>query len=141
MENTAEKTYRDIAVGERASFTVTVSNRMVDEFATLSGDHNPLHVDESYARETPFKGRVVHGMLIGAFFSRLVGMHLPGKYALYLSQTLAFHEPLAPGTKISIEGEVTHKTDAAKVLTIRTAARDTSGKILVSGEALVRMLK
>ena len=141
MEKTAEKMYRDIAVGECASFTVTVSDGMVDEFASLSGDHNPIHVDKSYARETPFKGRIAHGMLIGAFFSRLIGMHLPGKYALYLSQTLAFHQPLAPGTKISIEGEVTHKTETAKVLVIRTAARDAAGKILVSGEALVRMLK
>jgi 3-hydroxybutyryl-CoA dehydratase len=144
MDNNAprEMVYNDIAVGDRASFEVTVNEKLVDEFSKISGDMNPLHMDEEYARGTTQGKRIAHGMIVGALFSRLVGMHLPGKYSLYLSQTLKFQNPIALGTKVTIAGEVTHKSDAHKTITIRTTAEDTvAKKTLVSGEAIVQLLK
>jgi len=135
------KTYEEIAVGDAAAFEVVVDGALVAKFAAVSGDENPLHVDASYAATTPFGKPIAHGMLVEALFSRLIGMHLPGRYALYLSQTLRFHEPIPLGTTVRIRGEVTHKTDAHQTLAVRTTAEDAvSGKVLVSGEAMVAVL-
>jgi acyl dehydratase len=134
--------YGDISVGDSASFSISITETLVNDFVRLSGDDNPLHVDEAYARTTPFKGKIVHGMIVGALFSRLVGIHLPGKYALYLSQTLQFREPIRLGEEIFIHGEVLHKTDAVKTIVLRTTARDKTGKkTFVHGEALVKLLR
>lgn len=134
--------YDTIVAGDKASFSVTITEKLINEFAGISGDVNPLHVDENYASRTHFGGRIAHGMIVGALFSRLIGMHLPGKYSLYLSQTLRFHNPIPCGAEIIVRGEVTHKTDAAKTIIIRTTAEDkNSGKILTSGEAMVQLLK
>ncbi len=136
-----ETTYDEIAVGDHASFTVVVTEELVDAFAKMSGDVNPLHMDEAYARTTPFGQRIAHGMIAGSLFSRLVGMYLPGRFAVYLSQTLRFHQPIAIGTELEIRGEVTHKTDAAKTITVRTTAEDAQQKrLLVSGDAMIKLL-
>jgi 3-hydroxybutyryl-CoA dehydratase len=142
--NTApsEKRYADIALNEQASFAVTVTEALVNEFSKVSGDASPLHMDDAYASTTQFGRRVAHGMIAGALFSRLVGMHLPGKYAVYLSQTLRFHEPVFIGDEITVTGVVTHKTDAAKTITIKTTVENArSKKLLVSGEAMVSVLQ
>lgn len=140
-EDPRELTFDAIQVGDHASFDVVVTKELVDSFAKLSGDNNPLHMDDAYAAQTSFRERVAHGMIVGAFFSRLVGMHLPGKYALYLSQTLRFHTPVAVGTTLVIVGTVTHKTDAARTVAIRLSAEGPDKKLMVSGEALVQLLK
>jgi 3-hydroxybutyryl-CoA dehydratase len=134
--------YDDIAVGDSASFSVAITEALVDDFARLSGDENPLHMDGAYAEQTQFKGRIAHGMIVGALFSRLIGMHLPGKYAVYLSQTLQFREAVMIGEEIVIRGTVSHKTDALKTITIKTVASDKADKkIFVQGEALVKLLQ
>ena len=135
--------YADIAEGQTASFTAVIDETLVKRFSEISGDKNPLHMDEEYAREaTPGGERIAHGMIVGALFSKLVGMYLPGKYALYLSQTLRFQNPIALGTETIIKGEVTHKADAHRTITIRTSATDAkTGTLLVSGEALVQLLQ
>src|SRR6185295_7235732 len=86
MPNAADLQFEDISVGQSAQFEMLVTEEMVGQFAQLSGDQNPLHVDHQYAAGTSFGAPIAHGMLLASFFSRLVGMHLPGKRALYLSQ-------------------------------------------------------
>jgi 3-hydroxybutyryl-CoA dehydratase len=137
-----ELAYADIAVGTTASFSTKITPELVAEFARWSGDQNPLHVDQSYAEHTPLKKPIAHGMIVGGLFSRLIGMQLPGKYSLYLSQTLRFHEPTAIGTELIIRGEITGKTDAYQTVTVRLTAEDAvSKKMLVSGEAMVKLLR
>ena len=141
-ERSVDRVYKDIALGDTASFALQITEKLVDEFASLTGDRNPLHTDVAYARETYFGHRIAHGMLIGAFFSRLIGMHLPGTYALYLTQTLRFHRPVVLGTHVAVRGEVVHKSDAQMILTIKTAAvENVTGKVIVEGEATVQMLQ
>src|SRR5271163_3699431 len=106
-----EMTYGEIAVGDHALFAVVIDEAMVRAFSEFSGDKNPLHMDEQYARGAAPGQRIAHGMIIGAFFSRLVGMYLPGKYSLYLSQSLRFQNPIVLGENVIIKGEVTHKSD------------------------------
>ena len=82
--------YEDLAVGQRASFTKTITDADLGHFVAITGDTNPLHVDEPYASQTFFGGRIAHGMLSASLFSTLVGLHLPGIGAIYRSQTLEF---------------------------------------------------
>jgi acyl dehydratase len=138
MREAQDRDYKNIAVGDEASFETTITAETVSAFATLSGDYNPLHVDSAFGAQSSFGHTIPHGMIGGAFFSRLVGMELPGKHALYLSQILRFAKPLPLGTVI-VKGVVTKKTDAAQTITLDTTISDSGGEVLVRGEALVRI--
>lgn len=141
MPRPCEKVFANITVGDTAQFATHISLSMVDAFASLSGDTNPLHTDDTYAANTSFKKRLPHGMIAGALFSRLVGMELPGLYALYMNQSLSFHHPLPVDTPITVIGEVIQKVNFSHVIKIKTTIVDTDNLVLVSGEALVRVLK
>ena len=83
-ENSSDLTFEQIEVGLCKEFHVDITQSMVDDFAKISGDFNPIHMNEEFAKSTKFGGKIVHGMLLASFLSRMVGMYLPGKYALYL---------------------------------------------------------
>jgi 3-hydroxybutyryl-CoA dehydratase len=136
----AQYTLDDIKPGLTQSFTVRVTEAMINEFARLTGDYSPIHMEQEYARTTNFGHRISHGMLLGAFFSRLIGMHLPGKNALLLSYSLRHLLPCFPNQEIIVEGKVLDKSSATRVITIKAAIRDSLGKVLVDGiiKVLVR---
>ena len=127
----------EIEVGQKRKFVVKITESLVNEFAKISGDYNPLHVDEQYAKSTKFGKRVCHGMLLGSFFSKMVGMHLPGKNALYFSQTLNFRLPCFINDEVSVEGEVLEKSLASRILVIKTSIYNQDGKCLLDGIANV----
>ena len=85
-ENSSDLTFEQIEVGLCKEFHVDITQSMVDDFAKISGDFNPIHMNEEFAKSTKFGGKIVHGMLLASFLSRMVGMYLPGKYAMYASQ-------------------------------------------------------
>lgn len=138
IREAALKEYTDIRIGDIFSFERTLSAKDVADFARLTGDYNPLHVDEDFAGATPFGGTLVHGMLSSSLFSTLVGMHCPGKNCLYLSQTLNFKTPIHPGDTVRVTGTVIRKTDALQTITLRTEIT-VKDKIAVSGEAHVKV--
>lgn len=131
----------DIKVGQKEKFEVVITESLVNAFADISGDYNPLHVDENYAISTNFKHRVCHGMLLTSFFSRLVGMYLPGKNALYFSQSVKFISPCFINDKILVEGEVLEKSNASRIITLKTTITNDSGKCLIDGQAKVIVRK
>lgn len=90
-----------------AGFTVQVTQGMMEAFAELSGDTNPLHTDEGFARSRGFEGKVAYGMLSASFYSRLVGVYLPGKNCLFQSIEATFNRPVYPGDVLSVTGRVT----------------------------------
>ena len=90
-----------------ASFTVQVTQGMMETFADLSGDTNPLHTDEVFARSRGFEGKVAYGMLSASFYSRLVGVYLPGKNCLFQSIEATFNRPVYAGDVLSVTGRVT----------------------------------
>ena len=136
-EQSAEYTFDEIMLGVKTKFTVHINESTINEFAKISGDYNPLHMDEQYAAKTQFGKRVCHGMLLASFFSRLVGMYMPGKNALYFSQTLNFQTPCFVGDIVTIEGEVIEKSQSTRIITIKTIAHNQVGKCLVDGIAKV----
>lgn len=137
VEKPADYTLDDVKIGMKKKFVVTVTEKMVDTFAELSGDYNPLHMDQNYASLTNFKRRVCHGMLLTSFFSCLVGMYLPGKNALYFSQSVKFMSPCFINDELSVEGEVIDKSTASRIITLKTTIVNNSGVCLVDGQAKI----
>ncbi len=119
------------------SFKVDISKNMLDVFGRDTGDYNPLHMSEEYASSTSFKKRVCSGMFLASFFSRLVGMYLPGKHALHISQSLNFVNPCFIGETITVEGKVIDKSPATKIIKLETTITNESGKRIIDGKAQV----
>ncbi len=136
----AELTIDEISIGDTASFSRTLTDEDVRTFARLSGDENPLHLDDAYAKETQFKQRLVHGLLLGSLASTLVGMHLPGKHCLYLGQTLFFKKPVFIGDTVKVTGTVKNKSAATGILEIAVTITKNDEEV-VNGTATVQVLK
>ena len=131
--------YNEIEINSTFSFTRTVTKEDVSVFAILSGDLNPLHVDESFGKNSKFGKNVVHGMLTASLFSTLVGMYCPGKKCLYLGQTLQFKMPLFYDETVDVKGTVVSKVDALKMLKMKSEIY--RGKdLILTGEAQVQLL-
>jgi len=123
----------DIEPGITQNFSVRVTEAMINEYAKLTGDFSPIHMDEEYARTTKFGQRICHGMLLSSFFSRLIGMHLPGKNGLLLSYSLRHLLPCYVNQVIVVEGTVLGKSPATRVITLKAVVRNSLGKVLVDG--------
>ena len=132
-----EYTFEQIQPGQTISFREKITRSHLDIFANLSGDYNPLHMDANYAENTKFKKQVCHGMLLASFFSKLVGMHMPGKNALYFSQTVNFQSPCYVDDQITIHGEVIDKSISTRMITLKTTIHNDAGICLVDGLAKV----
>ena len=130
-------TFDEISIGYTKNFSVKIDEEMLNNFAHISGDFNPLHMDEQHAKTTQFKRRVCHGMLLVSFFSRLIGMYIPGKFSLYFSQSLNFRAPCFIGDDIIITGTVTEKHNSTKMLTLKTVISNQNENCLVDGIAKV----
>ena len=126
-------TFDEIEIGLTKQFQITITESMVDNFAKLTGDFSPIHMDEDYASTTTFQKRVVHGMLLASFLSKMDGMYLPGKHALYFSQSLDFRHPCFLGDTITISSVVIDKSSSTKILKIESKITNQDGKILLSG--------
>ena len=132
-----ELSYDDISIGQQESFMIKITASMVEKFSNLSGDLNPLHMDNEFAESSSFKKRIVHGMLLASFFSQLIGMKLPGKNALYFSQTLNFRSPCYIDDEIEVVGEVTEKSDSTQIITVSTSIFNKSKTCLIDGIAKI----
>jgi acyl dehydratase len=141
MIKAADRDLTEIKIGDKIEFKKVISESLVNQFAQISGDYNPLHMDSQYARTTNLKQRICHGMLLASFFSQVVGMFLPGIRALYLSQTLKFISPCYIDDIITIHGEVIGKSDSARIITLNTKIVNSVGESLVEGQAKVLVRK
>lgn len=105
--------FEDLAIGMAAKMARVVTDADVVQFANLSGDHNPVHLDEAYAAGTLFQGRIAHGILTASYISAVLGTKLPGPGAIYISQTLNFRAPVRIGdevvTQVKIRDLLPHK--------------------------------
>jgi 3-hydroxybutyryl-CoA dehydratase len=128
--------FEDLSEGQSAEIERTVSAADIDAFAAVSGDDNPVHLDEAYAATTQFGERIAHGMLAGAFISAVLGAKLPGPGAIYLSQSLRFRRPVKIGDTVSAQVAVTGLDDRRGHVTLATVCH-VNGKPVVEGEALV----
>ena len=126
-----------LGVGKTFEITITITEQMVENFARATGDYNPIHMDEDYARGTIFKTRVVHGMLHAGLISGIVGTHFPGKGTIYLSQTLNFLKPVFVGEEVTYRLKVLEYLQQKNSLRLETVCINQKGETAVNGEALV----
>jgi 3-hydroxybutyryl-CoA dehydratase len=128
--------FEDLALGMRESIMKTVMADDVVGFATLSGDHNPIHLSDHFARKTRFGGRIAHGLYTASLISAVLGMRLPGPGAVYLSQTLNFLGPVRIGDVVIVSVEVADLNPEGRRCKLACECV-VDGKVVLSGEALV----
>lgn len=127
---------RELIAGRRVTAELCVDDAQMYRFAALSGDHNPLHLDEAFARSKGFAGRVVYGGLLVAKISELIGMRLPGKNSVWASLSLDFLKPLYVGESAELEAEVRSCSEATGLVELGLTLRR-EGKRLLKGRAEV----
>jgi acyl dehydratase len=123
-------------VGDSVKETRTITDQDVREYARISGDNNPIHLDDAYAATTRFKRRIAHGMLVSSMLTKLAGMNLPGPGAIYVSQTLKFKGPCYVGDTVTAELTVTNIREDKPIVTISTIVRNDKNEILIDGEGV-----
>lgn len=136
MQTTYDPT-RGVKIGDTAWMSKRVSDVDVRTFAEISGDRNPVHLDEAYAATTFFQRRIAHGALTGALISAVLGMLLPGPGTIYLSQTMNFKAPVYIDDEITAKVEVVAYRDDKRIATLKTEVFNQDGKLVLAGEALV----
>ena len=131
------KTVNDIKVGDAEEFTKTVSEADVYNFAGVTGDFNPAHIDEEYAKGTFFKKRIAHGMLSAGFISKVLGTQLPGPGAIYMKQDLKFLAPVYLGDTITARCEVTEVVLEKNRIILQTTCKNQDGTLVIDGVAVM----
>ena len=126
----------DIEIGMSRSLRKIITDRDIEMFAEVSTDHNPVHLDDAYAQDTIFEGRIAHGMLTAGLISAVIGEQLPGHGTVYLGQTLKFMAPVRPGDMVEAIVTVTDM-DIAKRKVIMETHCEIDGKKVLKGEAVV----
>ena len=130
---------KTLRIGDKAELSKAFTEEEVFRFAELSADKNPLHLDKDFGRASIFGQRIVHGMLVASLFSGLIGMQLPGEGSIYLGQTLAFKAPVAIGEQVTATVEIIKIREDKPIVTLRTLCFDSGGKIVIEGEAVVKV--
>jgi acyl dehydratase len=131
------RTFDEISVGEEASLTHTLTWRDIELFAAMSGDVNPAHVDEEYAKSDMFHKIIAHGMWGGALISTVLGTELPGPGTIYLNQSLQFRRPIGLGDKVTVTVRAAHKDAARHRITFDCSVVNQHGETVISGSAEV----
>ncbi len=129
----------NLKVGDRASLSRAFTEEDVIQFANISTDTNPIHLDENFAADFVFGQRVVHGILIASLFSALVGVKLPGEGTIYLGQSLNFKAPVSIGEQVTASVEIIKIREDKPIVTLRTLCVNSEGQIVVDGEAVVKV--
>lgn len=126
--------------GQSVTFAQTITEQMVDAYAAFSGDFNPIHMDEAYARRAGFRGRVAHGMIACACLSQLIGMRLPGPGALWTSQSFRWLAPVFIGDRIEFTVRVTAVSPGAGTVALSAKVLNQNGRTVMEGDGLVQLL-
>ena len=131
----------DLNIGDTFSTSREVTDEIIRKFADVSGDYNPIHLDEEFAAKTRFGKRIAHGMLSGAFISAVLGNEFKDRKIVYLSQTMKFTAPVFIGDTVTATGTITNIREDKGIVTLETICTNQNGETLVKGEAAVMVLK
>ncbi|KRW62416.1 MaoC family dehydratase [Pseudomonas sp. TTU2014-080ASC] len=134
MTQSTNTTYDELEVGQTASYSKTVTERDIQLFAEVSGDHNPVHLDAEYAASTMFKERIAHGMFSGALISAAVACELPGPGTIYIGQTMSFTAPVKFGDTLTVRLEILEKLPKFRVK-VATRVFNQDDQLVVDGVA------
>ena len=130
-------TFATLKVGDKDSISKTITADVVAKFADVSNDHNPLHLDEDFAKTTQFGQRIAHGMISAGLISAVHGTQLPGQGAVYMTQSLKFRRPVFYGDTLTAWAEVQEKIEDKKRVVLKNWVVNQKGETVVEGEALL----
>ena len=130
----------ELKIGDKFSTTKQITDAVVRDFAELSGDYNPIHLDEEFAAKTQFKRRIAHGMISGALISAVLGYEFKERRVVYLSQTLKFTAPVFLDDTVTATATVTNIREDKPIVTLETICRNQNDETVVKGEAVVMIL-
>lgn len=125
--------FDEMKVGLKASLDARLTPELIDAFARLTGDLNPLHASDEFARSRGFPSRLAHGLLTAAFFSAICGMLLPGRDCLLQSARFDFRKPVPAGETLTLEATVVQKIEAVRTIALEISARNAAGEVVLSG--------
>jgi 3-hydroxybutyryl-CoA dehydratase len=128
---------KTFAVGDTASFSRTVTAADIEAFAAVSGDTNPVHLDDAYAARTRFGRRIAHGALVASYVSNVIGNQLPGEGTIYLSSSLRFLKPTFVGDTVTATATVKAAREEKSIYTLEVAVTNQRGEAVCAGEAVV----
>ncbi len=132
------RTFSEISIGDEEYIRKRLTVEDIELFAIMSGDVNPAHLDEKYARTTPFHGVIAHGMWGGALLSAVLGTRLPGPGTIYLAQTLNFHRPIHLGDEVTFRVRVSSKDESTNELLLTCECTNENEELVITGEARVK---
>jgi 3-hydroxybutyryl-CoA dehydratase len=130
-----------LQTGDKASRTAVITDELIHAFADLTGDTNPVHLDDAYAAGTRFGRRIAHGMIAASLISATLANDLPGHGTVYLNQTLQFKAPVYPGDTITTTVEVKSVRPDKPIVTLTTICTNQNNVVALEGEAVVLILK
>jgi len=131
------KSVDELNLGDKASHKKIITEKDIKKFGEITGDYNPAHFDDEYAKKTIFKKRIAHGMLVGSLFSKLLGLELPGPGSIYISQTLKFKRPVYFGDEIRAEVKIIELNKERNRVTFECVACNQNNEEVVVGEAVL----
>lgn len=131
----------NLKIGDTFTITREVTDELVRKFADVSGDYNPIHLDEEFAAETRFGKRIAHGMLSASFISAVLGYKLSDRKIVYLSQSLRFVAPVFIGDTVTAKAVVKEIREDKPIVTIETTCENQSGETVITGEAKIMILQ
>ncbi|MBT1248521.1 MULTISPECIES: MaoC family dehydratase [unclassified Thermosipho (in: thermotogales)] len=131
--------YEELSVGQTYEKVIKVEEKHVFQFAEITGDKNPVHIDEEYAKKSIFGGRIAHGILLLGYISYVLGMEFPGPGTIYMSQNAKFLRPVYVGENIKIKIKVLEKHDEKKRIKVSTLIFNEKDELCVEGDALLSL--
>ena len=130
----------DLKIGDKFSTSREVTDEVIRKFAEVSGDDNPIHLDEEFAKTTRFGRRIAHGMLSGAFISAVLGYEFEERKVVYLSQTMRFTAPVFIGDTVTTTATVTNIREDKGIVTLETVCTNQNGVTTLTGKAVIMIL-
>lgn len=131
--------FNEIIIGQKAEYSRLITETDIQRFAEVSGDFNPVHMDEEFAKKTFFKGRIAHGLLSASFISTVLAKELPGPGSIYLRQELNFKRPVKIGDKITAKVEVISKDNEKKRIILSSICTNQKNEIVIDGQSIVML--
>jgi len=132
--------FADLHIGLAQSFEVVLDDQKLQSFLAISGDHNPLHTDEDYAKTKGFKSKVVYGLLSSSFYSTLVGVYLPGKFAILHGIDIQFVGPVFVGDQLQVYGVIKYINEAYKQIEVKAHITNQGGKKISKATIKIGMI-
>jgi len=129
--------FSEVRIDQEYSTSFTISDEMVKTFAEITGDKNPVHLDEEYAKNTRFKKRICHGMLVASLISKVLGMDFPGPGTILVRQQLSYRAPVFVGETVEVHVKVVDKKEEKQRFILQTNVIKSDGTVAIEGQAEV----